>query len=436
MKRVALYVRVSTQEQKQHGISVDSQIDALKQFSADNGYQIVDIYNDAGISARKSYKRRPALQKMIADCQAKRIDLVLFTKLDRFFRSVPDYYACIEQMNNVPWRAIWEDYETETSSGVFKVNIMLSVAQSEADRASERVKAVNEYRRAQGQYTSGKAPTGYKIIKSQLSKDPATKDGVEAFFSTYLSTFSIRPSMLKARELGAMFARDTALRMLKNHAYTGESFGATFEPYITQDQYDTIQRSISGRKVRRPATGNVYLFSGGLLRCAYCGSNMIASFRRLKIAKGGKKNYNFYRCSRNRNMTGCDSSISVSELKVEKALVNTIDAEMNKYIVKASALPVVDNTAKIAALKSKLLRIGDRYEEGDITKDEYHAKKDKINLEIAQLQAEPIREVEALPSDWRDIYDSLDQEHRRAFWYNTVTRITYDNEKGLRIYFD
>ena len=67
MKRVACYVRVSTEEQKKHGISVDSQIQALRDYSEEHGYNVIGVYNDAGISARKSYKKRPALLKLMKD---------------------------------------------------------------------------------------------------------------------------------------------------------------------------------------------------------------------------------------------------------------------------------------------------------------------------------------------------------------------------------
>ena len=64
MKRVACYVRVSSEEQKLHGYSVDSQITALEEYCIDNNYKVVGIYNDAGISAHKSYKKRPALLQL------------------------------------------------------------------------------------------------------------------------------------------------------------------------------------------------------------------------------------------------------------------------------------------------------------------------------------------------------------------------------------
>ena len=52
MKRAALYVRVSTAEQRDHGLSVDSQISALQKYCEDNSYEVAEIYNDAGISAQ------------------------------------------------------------------------------------------------------------------------------------------------------------------------------------------------------------------------------------------------------------------------------------------------------------------------------------------------------------------------------------------------
>lgn len=107
-KRVALYVRVSTQEQKKHGLSVDSQITALKEYCTKKKYTVVDVYSDAGISARKKYTKRPELLRLLGDCEQKKIDLILFTKLDRWFRSVADYYEVqsILEKVKVPWKAI------------------------------------------------------------------------------------------------------------------------------------------------------------------------------------------------------------------------------------------------------------------------------------------------------------------------------------------
>ena len=150
--RVAGYARVSTQEQKLHGVSVAAQEQALADWAAEHGHEYVGCYNDAGISARSRYTKRPELLRLLQDVQAHRVELIIFTKLDRWFRNVGDYYEIQRVLDDcgVAWKAIWEDYETETASGRLKVNIMLSVAQDEADRTSERLKQTNAYRWAAG----------------------------------------------------------------------------------------------------------------------------------------------------------------------------------------------------------------------------------------------------------------------------------------------
>ena len=174
MKKVGLYVRVSTQEQKLHGISIENQLDALQKYCKEKGYIIVATYNDAGVSAHGSYKKRPALLQMIQDCQEKKIELLLFTRLDRFFRSVGDYYLVTSQMDKVPWKAIWEEYETETSDGQFRVNIMLSIAEAEAARTSEKIKSIMDYKRERGDHL-GTVPLGYRTENKKLAIDPTNR---------------------------------------------------------------------------------------------------------------------------------------------------------------------------------------------------------------------------------------------------------------------
>ena len=157
MKRVFLYVRVSTEEQAVHGLSIDAQTAALTQWAKGNGHRIVGTYVDAGISARKPASRRPELQRLLADAQAGKGDLIAFTKLDRWFRNIAEYYKVQEILEkcNVDWQTIHEDYDTSTASGRLKINIMLSVAQDEADRTSERIKAVFASKRARNEPAEG-----------------------------------------------------------------------------------------------------------------------------------------------------------------------------------------------------------------------------------------------------------------------------------------
>ena len=113
---------------------------------------LVDFYIDDGVSAVKLAKRLE-LQRLLEDVRQNKIDLILFTKLDRWGRSVRIYHKIQEilESHDVIWKAIDEDYETQTSAGKFKVNIMMSVAQQERDRCSERIKDVFEYKIKNGE---------------------------------------------------------------------------------------------------------------------------------------------------------------------------------------------------------------------------------------------------------------------------------------------
>ena len=136
--RTAIYVRVSTEEQKIHGLSIEAQTEALDEWAKEHGVKVVGHYNDAGISARKKHTKRPERIRLLEDVKAGRVDLIVFTKLDRWFRNIAEYYKVQEilEANNVNWKTIHEDYDTSTASGRLKINIMLSVAQDEADRTS------------------------------------------------------------------------------------------------------------------------------------------------------------------------------------------------------------------------------------------------------------------------------------------------------------
>ena len=82
--RIAAYIRVSTEEQAVHGLSIGAQRDALEAWAAQNQVRIVDCYIDAGISARKPASKRPELQRLLAGVSAGKIDHIVFTKRARW----------------------------------------------------------------------------------------------------------------------------------------------------------------------------------------------------------------------------------------------------------------------------------------------------------------------------------------------------------------
>ena len=127
IEETAAYVRVSSQEQKLHGLSIDAQKQKLTEYAEKNDLKIVEWYMDEGVSARKPIAKRPELQRMIHDAQKGRFKRVIFIKLDRYFRSVQEYYSCQAALDEagVTWTATEEKYDLSTANGRAFVNMKL-----------------------------------------------------------------------------------------------------------------------------------------------------------------------------------------------------------------------------------------------------------------------------------------------------------------------
>lgn len=435
--RVGIYVRVSTQEQKKHGLSVDSQIQALTQYCQDNQHTVVGIYNDAGYSAKKKYTSRPALLRLIEDCKRGKIDIILFTKLDRWFRSVADYYqvqAILDECQ-VPWQAIQEDYEVVTSGGRFKVNIMLSVAQSEAERTGERIKAIHEYRRTQGKYV-GTAPTGYKVVNSQLLKDEKTQKGMEVLFETLMKTGSMTTALREVKQYGITRTPGHMWRTINAPCYHGDAFGHKCEPYISEEQHRKI---LAGVQKVPHQNKHTYLFPQ-LVICGHCGCKMRGDTVTHKL-KSGISYTPAYRCATYRNTAKEYHYLGLPEHYIEDYLIDNLDTIYKDFKINVQAQKKQTDRdtllRKKNALEGKLERLKGLYVDGDIPKEDYKQKRDAIQAEIDSIVIDEPGEVVQLPEYWKDIYTALDAEHKQRFWHQIIDKIivTRDTKHNPEVIF-
>ena len=133
---VAAYIRVSTAEQKLHGVSLDAQRAKLREYAEKHHMHIVAWYEDEGVSGRKLIRKRPALQRMIQDAEQDKFDRIIFIKLDRFFRSVAEYHECMKRISPVVWTTTEEEYDLTTANGRMLVNMKLTIAELEEHSGS------------------------------------------------------------------------------------------------------------------------------------------------------------------------------------------------------------------------------------------------------------------------------------------------------------
>lgn len=432
MKRVFLYARVSTEEQAIHGLSIEAQKTALEAWAKSAGYKVIGTYVDAGISARKPASKRPALQRLLNDVRAGKGDMVVFTKLDRWFRNLAEYYKVQEILEkyHVDWKTIHEDYDTTTASGRLKVNIMLSVAQDEADRTSERIKAIMEVKRNKQEVLTGSTPFGYKIEGKKFIKDPDVEDAVAAFFQKYMSCASMLKTFDYLREnFGLRLGYEHAYKMLKNPCYYGHYFGVDgmTPPYITKEEYEKIQK-IRGRIVRGTAKNRVYLFSG-LITCGECGCRMASRVNT-------KQESYYYNCSAHYiKANGCKNKTNLIERKIEAYLIDTIRGKMDGWKIEVekmrSAKGEKDYKAEIAALRSKQGKLRDLYINDIITIEECKREQEKYTEQIdalerefrAQEQPDFTAAEKLLARGWEASYRSLEREQKREFWRVLIREI-------------
>ena len=442
-RRAALYIRVSTDEQARKGYSLPAQRDALETYAKAHGYLIAGVYIDDGVSAHQVYTKRRGLMRLLADVEADKIDTVLIIKLDRWFRSVKEYYKVQEILDrhHVAWKTTLEDYETETSQGIMMVNIMLSVAQAESDRTSDRIKFVFENKIERGEVVTGAVPLGLKIENKHLVHDPETVEKAREMFRHYMETGSIGETMRYMRESqGVSLHTSTLKHALTNRIYKGEyrDNAAYCTPVIEPELFDRVQDRLRIRSIRRNKTGRIYLFSG-LVVCKECGLRMCAQY----YGKGGYSKV-YYRCNKALLYHECSHNKLMPEERLERWLLENVALELDRWEAAwklAASAPKKPKQDREAVLR-KMDRLKVLYVDGLITKEQYRVDYEKLSaaLSKAASEAEPpapdfagLRH--ALTNSLPSAYASLDSPSRRSFWNGIISRIELNVENEPALFF-
>ncbi len=437
MKRAALYIRVSTEEQAMHGYSLEAQRDALTKYAKEHDLFIVDYYMDEGKSARKTYTSRPEFMRLLRDVEADKLDLILFIKLDRWFRSVKDYYKVQEilDVHHVSWQTTEEHYDTTTANGQLYTNIRLTLAEDEANRTSERIKFVFQAKLARKEVITS-PPIGFKIENKHLVHDPE-KVGIVRELFDYYATHGSKHGAVKYifGKYGLFIDRHTFRAMLMNTLYKGEYHGIKdyCEPIIAPDMFDKLSVLPS---VRANPTKRLYIFSG-MIFCSECG------FRMVGCGGGRTSNIHYYRCNQAGETKGCVHHKLINEKTVEKWLLEHIEDEMKGAIMTYHSEAAKHEKPRVdrAAIKRKLARLKDLYVNDMIDMESYKKDYDAYTLQLAEIPepAKPKLNIKALQefldSDFKTFYESLDREERRSFWRGIVMKIHVDARNNITISF-
>lgn len=451
--RAALYPRVSTEEQAKFGYSIKTQIDALTEYCKDNKIKIVDIYTEEGVSGGKAAMKRPQMARLLEDVKAGKIDIVLFTKLDRWFRNVKEYFKVQEILDKhkVEWKAIHEDYDTTTANGRMAITIFLAIAQNEREKTAERIKVVfdNKTKNKEAFFGWQNMPFGYTSQKdengvSRLVKDPALKDALQTFWDMAVKYHNISKAGKYVNKVyGLSRGRRLWYDTVHREIYTGTRNGITdyCEPYVSREDWERLQHI---QPIKETQHNRVYLFTG-LMKCPVCGKNLSSTYGK-NIRKGVEYEYFSYRCQHSDGWT-CEYKKRIPELATEKWLLKNLDDLIKNEIAHVEierTKPKPKPKVNIPALREKLRRLEVVYMAGNKTDEEYISETKEIKdlitkAEIENLTHEDSRDLSSLQhlleTDFRSLYSTLDKEEKRRFWRSIIKEIIIEGNRPKSVIF-
>lgn len=448
--RVAIYIRVSTDKQVKDGDSMRDQLaTGQKYIDSHENMILVDTYIDDGISGQKL--KRDDFQRLLDDVRAGRIDLIIFTRLDRWFRNLRHYLNTqdILDKHGVSWTAIEQPYfDTSTPHGRAFVNNSMIWAELEAQNDSDRILDVFDDKVDNGEVLSGSTPIGYKIESKHLVPDDDAPTAV-SIFQYYRKSGNLSMTLrYMESEFGLVRSAASLKNMLTNTKYIGEfRDNKNYCPaIIDRDLFFDVQRLLDinikdGKK-------HDYIF-GGLVVCDDCDHIMSGCQQRSagRIRADGTRTvykYSVYRCRQGVNLHRCPNRKLVFEKTLESMLLDRVRPELENYIAEyeVANLPALRTDAKRRSVESKMQKLKDLYLNDLITMDEFKLDREKLLMQLEKINAEdsrPIKDLSYLKSflkmDFESVYDSLSIPERRELWRSIVKEIRVDHDKNIHIIF-
>ncbi len=259
--RCAVYTRKSSEE----GLAMDfnslhaqrESCEAYITSQKQEGWVLVpDQYDDGGISG--GTLERPALQRMLADIEAGRVDVVVVYKIDRLSRSLMDFAKLVDvfDRHNVTFVSVTQSFNTTTSMGRLTLNILLSFAQFEREVTGERIRDKIAASRKKGMWMGGNPPLGYDVQERKLVVNADEANTVRMIFKRFLTVGSatvlskILASEGVTSKRGKPINKGYLYKLLKNQVYIGKAvhkgkaYPGEHEAIISQDLWNKVRSII------------------------------------------------------------------------------------------------------------------------------------------------------------------------------------------------
>lgn len=482
--RCGIYVRVSTDDQRDNGYSIDSQLRMIKEYCEKNDYDIVDVYNDAGHSGKDLM--RPEMQRLLADIKSKKIDKLIAIKVDRLTRNNYDGFWLLNycEEHDVKIELILEPYDVSTANGEMIFGMNLVFGQRERKEIGARTKRAMEEMALEKIHPS-KAPYGYIRNKEtgHLEIEPIEAQVVKEIFELCKQGKSTRNIATIMKDNNAYlkqgkWASDRVYKILTNSIYIGIFEYGKYkrkpqdilrvenycEPIIDEVTWNTT-RNVLVKNKHSNYGEYIHLFSG-LVKCPIC-RNIMSSSESFKYPNGKLKVYYHLRC-KNHNCKGF--GLHYNTEKIENKLKQILE-ELTIFILSMDNEIITCNSTKsndvkeiekaIEKLKLQEKRLVDLYLSSNLDVETINYKNDIIKKEIDKLNkkkisldpdnssqeytVELIKKLDCLEENdnliftnirnigFTFLYDLLSREAKRDMIHRLVSQVEITRDKNYNI---
>ncbi|QSF46528.1 recombinase family protein [Paenibacillus tianjinensis] len=426
IRSVALYCRVSTDEQAREGVSLDEQQERLKAYCRAMGWtEQVQLFVDDGYSAKNL--DRPELKRLLQAVKSGNVSRIMVTKLDRMSRRLLDLLNLIDMFQNceVSFVSISESFDTNTPSGRLTLQVLGAVAEFERERIRERVFENMFHAATTGKWLT-QSPYGYDLLDKSLVINDKEADIVRRVYDLYLNEglgFYSIAKRLNEEGIPSRQRKEWSIRaiklMLTNPAYKGtlvwnridsskskrkdkdESEWVNVEdclPVIIEKPiWESVQRRKGQTSMAPRAQTSPHLL-GGMLRCGNCGSGMSIGF-----SGSPSKRYRVYRCSANKNKGTCTSKQYRADLVEEwfkDGLLQIVGDTSGILMIMAKEAAIKSDRdqleQKANTAKARYKRKIEAYTSGLIELDDLNEEKARLDQILSGLEKIDHGEAESI----------------------------------------
>lgn len=416
IKRVAIYARVSTEEQAKEGFSIAAQLQTLRQYAQVYKWEVVDEYVDEGISG-KSVNGRPEMQRLIKDVENERFDAVIVWKISRLSRNMLDTLMILDKFEkyNVKFISYSENFDTSSPIGRLVLQIMASIAEMERNTLSENVKLGMKQRALEGRWNGG-VVFGYDTVKKELVINEEEAKIIQLIYHMYANGKGLRAISNYLNKAGFRtkrnrhFSINGVAQILDNVVYNGKISWLKVENWdtkrrkgknpnpilvegkheaiISDELWNVVRARRKSKSFKQRQSNEPFLLSG-LLRCPDCGQVMVPSITTHTRRDGTKRKHRYYVCSdfHNKGSAACKAN-SIKAYEAEDTVIKKIEQfSSNKKKLYKTLLDISSSSANlISQLNKELVGIERRLKEIEQLQTKYMEAFEKNTLPVDILQ--------------------------------------------------